>query len=295
MKKILITGGSGLIGRHLINRLSNKYAFTVVTRDPARTYRLLGDDIDAVKLDDVETLENFYGIINLAGEPIADKRWSDAQKDKICQSRWQITERLVSLINHSPDKPKVFISGSAIGFYGRQNDQSISEDFTDFHEEFSRDVCKRWEEIANAARTRVCTIRIGVVLAENGGALQKMLMPFRMGLGGPISNGKQYMSWIHIDDVVRGIEYLLENENCEGPFNLTAPTPNTNHFFSLRLAERLERPCFFTVPAFALKTLMGESSELVLYGQKVVPTRLVNAGFNFSYPTLVEALDHLDL
>lgn len=295
MKKLLITGGSGLIGRHLISRLSNKYQFTVVTRDPGRTHRLLGEDITTVKIDDIESIERYYGVINLAGEPIADRRWTDAQKQRICQSRWQTTETLVNMINHSPDKPQVFLSASAIGFYGRQGDQSISEDFTDFHQEFSREVCKQWEEIAVKANTRVCTMRIGIVLAETGGALQKMLMPFRMGLGGPVSSGKQYMSWIHIDDVVRAIEFLLENENCEGPFNLTAPNPNTNHFFSLRLAERLERPCFLSVPAFALKALMGESSELVLYGQKVVPTRLINGGFNFTYPTLVEALNQLDL
>ncbi|MEM0911344.1 MAG: TIGR01777 family oxidoreductase [Pseudomonadota bacterium] len=295
MQKILITGGSGLIGRHVIKRLSGKYEFTVVSRDPGRTHRLLGNNIDAVSIDDIESIERYYGVINLAGEPIADKRWTSAQKEKICQSRWQITEKLISLINQSPDKPRVFISGSAIGFYGRQDDQSVSEDFTDYHEEFSRHVCKRWEDIANEANTRVCTIRIGIVLAETGGALQKMLMPFRVGLGGPIGKGTQYMSWIHIDDIVRSIEFLLENENCDGPFNLTAPNPNTNHFFSLRLAERLERPCFFTVPAFVMKTLMGESSDLVLYGQKVIPTRLMNAGFSFTYPTLVEAFSHLDL
>lgn len=138
-------------------------------------------------------------------------------------------------------------------------------------------------------------MRTGVVLDEEGGALAKMLMPFRLGLGGPVSDGTQYMSWIHIEDMVNGIVHLLENESCTGPYNFTSPNPNTNAFFSLKLAKRLDRPCLFRVPAFVLKTLMGESADLVLYGQKVVPERLLASGFDFAYPTLEEALDALDI
>jgi uncharacterized protein (TIGR01777 family) len=133
------------------------------------------------------------------------------------------------------------------------------------------------------------------VLSDKGGALAKMLMPFRLGLGGPISTGKQFMAWIHIEDMVKGIEYLLDSNEAKGVYNLTSPNPNTNHFFSLALARRLERPCIFRVPAFVIKTLMGESSDLVLFGQKVVPQRLLDEGFTFSYPTLKEALAELDL
>nr|WP_136251944.1 TIGR01777 family oxidoreductase [Ningiella ruwaisensis] len=295
MKHILLTGGTGLIGRHLIEKLKSKYQFSVISRDPKRAKRLLGDDIQAMEIEDLSNLENIDIVVNLAGEPIADSRWSDSQKQRICASRWDITSRLVELINKSESKPETFISGSAIGFYGRQGDTPITEDFNDFHEEFSREVCKKWEDIANQAQTRTCILRTGVVLSDDGGALSKMLMPFRLGLGGPIGDGKQFMSWIHIDDMVRGIQFLIENEQCSGPFNFTSPKPASNAFFAHKLCKRLDRPCIFTTPTFAVKLLMGESSELVIYGQKVIPMRLEAAGFHFNYPVLMDALDSLDL
>ncbi|MGQ8365600.1 TIGR01777 family oxidoreductase [Glaciecola sp. 1036] len=295
MAKILITGGSGLIGRHFIKRTENKNDFTVVSRDPSRTRRLLGDKPNIITLDQLTQVDEYEVIVNLAGEPIADKRWSDEQKRAICDSRWDITQHLVDLINQAENPPDVFISGSAVGIYGRQGDTPITEDFTDYHDEFSHQVCSKWEEIALQANTRVCLLRTGVVLADEGGALAKMLIPFRLGLGGPIGSGKQYMPWVHLEDMIRAMEFLIHDKNCVGPFNITAPNPNTNHFFSLRLAERLQRPCFFRVPAGVLKFIMGESSELVLYGQKALPARLQTAGFTFHYPTLVEALNALDL
>ncbi len=295
MKRMLLTGGTGLIGRHLVEKLKAHYEITVISRDPKRASRLLSDIASTCKIEDISQVNDYDIIVNLAGEPIADKRWSDSQKEQICKSRWSITEQLVSLINSADTPPEVFISGSAIGFYGRQGDTPITEDFNDFHDEFSRDVCKKWEEIANKANTRVCLLRTGVVLADDGGALSKMLMPFRLGLGGPIGDGKQFMSWIHIEDMVRGIEFLIENQKCSGPFNLTSPKPASNAFFAHKLCKRLERPCIFTTPTFAVKFLMGESSELVIYGQKVLPARLEAAGFHFSYPVLVDALAALDL
>lgn len=295
MKHVLITGATGLIGRHLVKKLINKYKITVISRDPSRAQRLLGQGIEAISLDALQSLESFDAIINLAGEPIADKRWTDKQKQAICDSRWEITQRLSDLINSSVNPPEVFISGSAVGVYGRQGDTPINEDFTDFNDEFSHRVCAKWEEIANTANTRVCLIRTGIVLDDEGGALAKMIIPFRLGLGGPIGDGKQYMSWIHIDDMIKGIIHLLEHKECVGPYNLTAPNPNTNGYFSIKLARRLDRPCLFRVPAFVMKTLMGESSDLILYGQKVLPERLIAANFNFAYPTLIDALDALDL
>jgi uncharacterized protein (TIGR01777 family) len=295
MKHVLITGGTGLIGRHLIKHLCKNYKITVVTRDTSRASRLLGSEHSFTTLDALKSVDDIDAIINLAGEPIADKRWTESQKQRICDSRWDITQRLVDLINNASTKPEVFISGSAIGIYGRQGDTPIDEDFEDFHDEFSREVCAKWETIANQANTRVCIARTGVVLEEDGGALAKMIMPFRLGLGGPIGDGKQFMSWIHIEDMVRGLIYLIEDERCLGNFNFTSPNPNTNHFFSIKLAKRLQRPCIFKVPAFVIKTLMGESSDLVLYGQKVLPARLLNCGFTFQYSTLEEALNALDL
>ena len=292
---MLITGGTGLIGRHLIKKLQSHYTITVVSRDPSRAQRLLGKSINSLTLDEITQVNEYDAIINLAGEPIADKRWSDSQKRIICDSRWNITTRLVDLINNAKDKPEVFISGSAVGIYGRQGNTLINEDFEDYHQEFSSELCQKWEQIALLAQTRVCLARTGIVLDETGGALAKMVMPFRLGLGGPIADGTQYMSWIHIEDMVNALIFMLENSKCVGPYNVTAPKPNTNAFFAIKLAKRLDRPCIFRVPKVIMTMLMGESSDLVLYGQKVLPERLMSAGFNYTYPTLEEALNALDL
>ncbi len=295
LKSVLITGGTGLIGRTLVKSLHKQYAITVVTRDPSRATRLLGGNVNYITVKELISVDKFDAVVNLAGEPIADKRWTDAQKQRICQSRWKITQQLVDLINKSSNPPAVFVSGSAIGVYGRQGDTIVTEEFTDFHDEFSREVCQKWEDIALKANTRVCIMRTGIVLSDEGGALAKMLMPFRLGLGGPISSGKQFMAWIHLDDMINGIQFLLNNEESKGIHNMTSPNPNTNHFFSLALAKRLDRPCIFRVPAFVIKTLMGESSDLVLFGQKVIPQKLIDDGFTFAFPTLKAALADLDL
>lgn len=294
---ILLTGGTGLIGRQLVRKLKDTFQITVLSRDTSRAQRLLGGEINYLTLSELNTLKNVDIVINLAGEPIADKRWSDSQKKRICHSRWDITQKLVDLMKATDKPPHTFISGSAIGIYGRQGDTVITESFTDFHDEFSREVCQKWEDLALQAKdiSRVCILRTGVVLSNEGGALAKMLMPFRLGLGGPIGTGKQFMAWIHIEDMLNGIEFLINSSDARGVYNMTSPNPNTNHFFSLALARRLERPCIFRVPAFVLKAIMGESSDLVLYGQKVVPEKLLTEGFTFSYPVLKDALKALDL
>jgi uncharacterized protein (TIGR01777 family) len=294
---ILLTGGTGLIGRQLVKKLQGEFQISVLSRDTSRAQRLLGSELNYLTLNELSSLENVDIVINLAGEPIADKRWTDSQKQRICNSRWDITQRLVDLMKAAETPPHTFISGSAIGVYGRQGDAVVTESFTDFHDEFSREVCQKWEDIALKAKdiSRVCILRTGVVLSDEGGALAKMLMPFRLGLGGPIGTGKQFMAWIHIEDMLNGIEFLMRSTDAHGVYNMTSPNPNTNHFFSLALARRLERPCIFKVPAFVLKTLMGESSDLVLYGQKVVPERLLAEGFQFTYPVLKDALKALDI
>ena len=294
---ILLTGGTGLIGRQLVKKLQGEFQISVLSRDTSRAQRLLGSELKYLTLNELSSLENVDIVINLAGEPIADKRWTDSQKQRICNSRWDITQRLVDLMKAAETPPHTFISGSAIGVYGRQGDAVVTESFTDFHDEFSREVCQKWEDIALKAKdiSRVCILRTGVVLSDEGGALAKMLMPFRLGLGGPIGTGKQFMAWIHIEDMLNGIEFLMRSTDAHGVYNMTSPNPNTNHFFSLALARRLERPCIFKVPAFVLKTLMGESSDLVLYGQKVVPERLLAEGFQFTYPVLKDALKALDI
>ncbi len=291
--KILMTGGTGLIGREFIDRFKGEHRFTVVSRTPSKAKSLLGKDIDVIgSITDIQDIGIFDAVINLAGEPIADKRWTDTQKAKMCQSRWKITADLVEKINASEQPPKVFISGSAIGYYGNQGDKIVSENTTP-NKEFTYELCKKWEDIANSVEndvTRVVTLRTGVVLTSQGGALDKMALPFKLGVGGTLGSGNQYLSWIHLDDMVSAIAFLLTNNNCMGPFNITAPEPVTNRHFFKTLAKVLHRPCLFNVPSFFMTIVMGEASTMILEGQRVIPHNLLNMGFHFRYSGLNEAL-----
>ena len=299
---ILMTGGTGLIGQSFIKRYADTHQFTVVTRDINRALQIFGelvakDIVSFIRLDELASLKKVDAVINLAGEPIADKRWNAQQKQRICQSRWHITQALIDWLAGTQQKPSVVISGSAIGYYGRQGEQHIDEHYTDIHHEFSHEICARWEEIAQHASdyTRVCIIRTGVVLSAQGGALAKMLMPFKLGLGGPVSPGTQGFSWIHIEDMIAGIAFLLNHDECAGVYNFTAPHPVSNKVFSKALAQRLRRPCIFTVPQFSMKLLLSEGADLLTTGQFVVPARLLDSGFTFDYPEVDKALASLDL
>ena len=294
--KILITGGSGLIGSSLISML-RPCDVSVYTRNVAMAEQILGHKVQFLSsLTHLSNLDDYDVVINLAGEPIVNKKWTDKQKHKIEHSRWSITENIVTLINAGENPPKLLISGSAIGFYGRQEDNIIDEKFSSAHDEFSHRLCERWEFLAKEAesdKTRVCILRTGVVITKRGGALQKMLLPFKLGLGGPIGDGSQYMSWIHLEDMLQGIAHLIANESCQGVYNFTAPNPVTNAEFSRELAASLSRPCVFKVPEFVLRLMMGEMADLVIYGQRVIPSRLEESGYKFIYPTISQALDCL--
>ncbi|MDT3249463.1 TIGR01777 family oxidoreductase [Serratia sp. root2] len=293
--RILITGATGLIGSSLTQRLlSLSHSITVLTRDVQRARERFGEQVSYWStLQDQTSLDGIDAVINLAGEPIADKRWSKAQKERLCHSRWDLTERLAALINAGSSPPGVLISGSAAGYYGDQGQAVVTEDEAP-HDEFTHQLCQRWESLALQAQseaTRVCLLRTGVVLASKGGALAKMLPPFRLGLGGPIGNGRQYLPWIHLDDMVNGILYLLEHATLQGPFNMVAPYPVHNEQFAAQLANVLDRPAFLRMPAFAMRLLMGEAAVLVLGGQRAVPRRLEEAGFSFRFLELEQALD----
>ena len=294
--KILLTGGTGLIGSALVRQWRGQHQLWVLTRTPSRAKALLGPDVTAVDALTEIDFNQLDAVINLAGEPIADKRWSEKQKQRLCQSRWDLTEQLVQAISDAQTPPSVLISGSAIGIYGRQDASLIDEDFHHFHNEFTHQLCQRWEQIALQAqsdKTRVCLLRTGIVLADKGGALAKMLPPFKLGLGGRVGSGEQYMSWIHLTDMLRLIEFLLQHPTLTGVFNATAPTPVTNAEFSQTLARVLKRPALLPVPAFMLKLLLGELSDLLLTGQRVLPANLVKAGFEFKFATLAPALQDL--
>lgn len=292
--KILITGGTGLIGRHLIVRLLTlSHHVTVLTRSPQRAHELLGREICTMtSLAPLSHLNEFDAVINLAGEPIADKRWNDKQKNKLCQSRWDITGQLSLLIRQSETPPAVFISGSATGYYGNHDQTLVDEEETPLVD-FAHTLCARWEEMALRAqndRTRICLSRTGIVLAPDGGMLAKLLPLFKVGLGGPIGDGRQYIPWIHVDDMVNALLFLLTNDTLSGAFNLCAPYPVHNEQFSAALGEALSRPAFTRVPAKAVKIVLGEGAALVLGGQRAVPKRLTAAGFNFRFNEIGPAL-----
>ncbi|PSW57581.1 TIGR01777 family oxidoreductase [Photobacterium leiognathi] len=293
--KILMTGATGFIGRALLPHFNHDHV-TVLTRNPTRAYHLLGHHINAVEsLENFDNFDQFDAIINLAGEPIMNKRWSEKQKQKICQSRWDITKQLVDKINASTNPPHTFISGSAVGIYGDNQDKTIDEstplDIND--NDFAQNVCHRWEQIALKAQseqTRVCLIRTGIVLGKQGGALARMLLPYQLGLGGKIGDGKQYFPWIHMQDMIKGIIFLLNHPEAQGVFNFTAPTPVTNSVFSQTLAATLKRPHFLFTPAWVLKLGLGESAQLLLDSQRALPNKLQQEGFNFSFPCIEQAL-----
>jgi len=304
---ILITGGTGLIGRYFIEKYRHQHHFTVLSRQmhpkPFSGERQASPEaaegstgITLIQhLESYQNLDAFDAVINLQGESLPNKRWSEKQKQVLCQSRWQITEHISGLINQSTSPPEVFLSGSAIGYYGRQQTQHIDEDFSDCYPEFSHTLCQTWEEKAGLCKenTRLCLLRTGIVLGKSGGALAKMLPPFYFGLGGPIGDGQQGMSWIHIDDYCQALNYLLQHKEISGAVNLTAPNPVGNLDFSRALAKQLRRPCFLPMPGPVLRLLIGEMAELLIHGQYVVPKKLLNAGFSFNYPELTQALAQL--
>jgi len=291
--KILITGGTGLIGRHFIKAFQQPYQFTVLTRNSKKAKRCLPEGIEFI--EQLPEQNSFEAIINLAGEPIVDKRWTDTQKENICQSRWQITEQVVAMIARSEIKPSCLISGSAIGYYGETDTTETFEDSEVKHADFSHKLCKEWERIALKASEycRVVLLRTGVVLANDGGALAKMHLPFFLGLGGKLGDGQQFMSWIHIEDMVHAIQFSLLTESIEGAINCTSPQALTNEAFTKALGKQLNRPTRLTVPEFVLNMLMGQGAELLLINQNIYPKKLLEHDFDFNHTSIENTLADL--
>lgn len=292
--KILITGGTGLIGRKLCAALLTKgYELTVLSRSPDSVKSKCGDAVQAMATLDEWTPDIvFDAVINLAGEPIVDARWTDERKQRLSQSRVSLTEKLVEHINNANQKPSVLLSASATGFYGDGGDNILDESLPAGND-FGAHLCSAWENAAQAAADagiRVCLLRTGLVLDATSGLLGRMLPAFKLGLAAQLGNGQQWMSWIHIDDYVAIVLLLLENAQAMGVYNMTAPEPVTNQQFTNTLAHVLHRPTLFVAPAFLLKLMLGERAELLLGGQRALPTNVQALGYHFHYATLEQAL-----
>jgi len=294
---ILITGGTGFIGRALAQNLAKQgYQITVLSRNPDTVEKICGPGIKALaSLDKLKPEDTYPVIINLAGAPIFDVRWSDARKQVIRDSRINLAKQLVACMANMIVKPTLLISGSAIGYYGDHGDRVLTEQSAT-HTDFSGQLCADWEAEAKKAEllgVRVCIIRTGLVLGAGGGLLQRMLLPFRLGLGGRLGNGQQWMSWIHRDDWLAIANSMITDVSMQGAYNATAPNPVTNSAFTQVLAHGLKRPALLPVPACLLKLLLGEMSALVLGSQRVLPERLLTEGFKFQYNDLFSALNEV--
>ena len=317
---ILISGGSGFLGsafsKEILQRYQNRneqISITWLTRDKTQQHPT---DVNMMTYDELaKTDQSFDVILNLAGAGIADARWSDARKEQLLASRMKPTESLLAFIARSSIKPKLLVSGSAIGWYGTQGDKPLTES-SGFEIDFAHKLCDGWEQLALKATESgvpVAIVRTGVVIHPEGGMLSKLLTPFKMGVGGQLGDGKQIMSWVSRDDWVGAAIFIIEkhlannteqaakaitnnntlktaNDTPAVVYNLTAPNPMTNHSFTKTMGTWLHRMTIFTLPEFLLKLMFGEMSTLLIDGQKVLPEALQKAGYEFKQPTFTQAL-----
>jgi uncharacterized protein (TIGR01777 family) len=290
---VAITGASGLIGRALLARLrlnGTRVRRIVRAPDPDSPDDIVWDPMRGVLQP--RDLEGVETVVHLAGEPIA-QRWTGARREAIRESRVRGTELLARALVALDQKPKVLLSGSAVGYYGDRGDDAVNEESAP-GTDFLAGVAREWEQATGAAKDagiRVVLLRTGIVLSPRGGALERLLPPFRLGVGGPIGTGRQWMSWIALEDHLRAMEHAIATTGLHGPVNLVAPNPVTNAEFAATLGRVLGRPALVTVPSFALELLYGEMARAtILAGQRVLPNALLRNGFHFAHPTLEEAL-----
>jgi len=301
--KIVISGATGMIGSALVDRLANRFdtSLILLSRKPAQEISLANRQWLAWQPGSSgeweRAIDGADAVINLAGEAIAGKRWSARQKLILRASRIEATQSLVEAIGKSKVKPKTLISASAVGYYGPHGDERLNEDSKPGDDFLSR-LCVEWESAARQAESfgvRVCLLRTGIVLAKGAGALQKMVPPFKLFAGGPLGSGLQWMPWIHIDDEVGLVEFLLDRTDARGPFNGTAPNPVTMAEFSQALGRALNRPSWASVPPSVLALMLGEMADMLLTGQRATPDAALKVGFQFKYPHLADALSALRL
>ena len=290
--KIIVAGGTGFIGEPLVGRLiARGHDVAVLTRNPAKVRSGRAVPWSSVASE----VAGAAVVINLAGENVGAGRWTAERKRRIVDSRVGSTRELVEAMRDNPPQRRTFISASAVGYYGLRGDELLDES-APAGEGFLADVVRQWEEAARGAETiaRVVLLRFGVVLASEGGALQKMMLPFRLGVGGPIGSGRQWMSWVDREDVLRAMEWAIDRPEVRGVYNITAPNPVINRDFARALGRALRRPAVLPTPAFALRLIFGQmADEMLLSGQRVAPARATIEGFAFEYPTIDAALRHV--
>lgn len=295
--KVFITGGTGFIGRFLVYRLIKEGAKVVVaTRQKIKNSSHI-EYINWFELSNnerIEILKNCDVTINLAGENIFSRRWTNKQKALIVRSRVETTHSIVEILNKLPqDDKKVFISASAVGYYGNRNNEIITEE-TPLGKGFLAEVCELWENEAKQVKScRTIITRIGIVLHPAAGALKKMLIPFKFFVGGAVGSGKQFIPWVHIDDLIEMFMFVTKNKNCEGVYNFVSPNPCTMNEFVKIMGKILKRPSFFRVPTFILKIFLGKAAETLTDSQRVIPKRLLDTGYKFNYPEISSALQDL--
>lgn len=298
--RVAITGGTGFVGKVLTKRLLDlghdvfiltRNRQTQSTKNNLTYVRWLTEDSDPASM-----LKNIDVFVNLAGESINSGRWTAERKVRIRKSRIEATEQVLTILENLEDKPKTLINASAIGYYGTSLTKTFTERERESGNDFLATTVKLWEEKALQAsamgiRTALC--RFGIILDNNEGALPRMALPYKFFVGGTVGSGEQWMSWIHIDDVVNAMIYIMENESLSGPINFTAPNPVKMNTLGKEIGKALGRPHWMPAPAFALKALLGEMSLLVLEGQQVLPNKLKEAGYTFSYSRIDEALKNI--
>jgi uncharacterized protein len=301
--KIIIAGATGFIGSALIKKLKHKVEIVVISRDPVKAAQQFDKQtgLHFVGWDDPlplvrDTLANSTAIVNLSGAPIAGKRWSNAYKKQIISSRIKPIEKLSKLIEQLKLKPEVVIQASATGFYAFDEEETFTES-ANAGQSFLSKVSQQWELAAEQfikISPRVVLLRTGIVLDKTGGALPQMALPLKLFAGGPLGSGRQWVSWIHLEDEINAIIHLLQNPKSEGAYNLTAPNPVRQAELMKSIAKTVNRPYWMPAPAFAIKTLMGQmGDELLLQGNKVIPEKLLQEGFAFSFPTVESALNDI--
>lgn len=304
--RIFIAGATGLIGRRLVRHLLARAdaargdALVVLSRSASKARQTFGTAVEIVEGDPqvtgawMKAVDGCDAVINLVGEPIADRAWTDTQKARIRDSRIETSRRLQEAIAQATVKPRTWVQGTAVGIYGERGDEPLTEDSPPSStRDFITELCIEWEAEAlraEALGVRVVLIRTGIVLDKSGGALEKMLLPFKLFVGGPLGNGEQWFPWIHADDLVGLILFALDTPSVRGPLNGAAPSPTTMKAFSSTLGDVMRRPSWMPVPRFALSILMGDRAPLILASQKVLPTKALQSGYQFHYTSLRDAL-----